>query len=99
MNLELRPLGRTGLLVSPFSLGTMEFGSKVDQSEAARLFDRAVEVGVIVIDTANVYSGGRSEEIVGQLLRKSATASSSLRNSRYAQTAKTRIPVARLVER
>lgn len=99
MNLELRPFGRTGLLVSPFFLGTMEFGSKVDQREAARLFDRAVEVGVNVIDTANVYAGGRSEEIVGQFLRESATASSSLRNSRYARTAKTRIPVARLVER
>ena len=70
MNLELRPFGRTGLLVSPFFLGTMEFASKVDQREAARLFDRAVEVGVNVIDTANVYAGGRSEEIVGQFLRE-----------------------------
>jgi len=70
MNLELRPFGRTGLLVSPFFLGTMEFGAKVDQSEAARLFDRAVEIGVNVIDTANVYAGGRSEEIVGQFIRE-----------------------------
>jgi aryl-alcohol dehydrogenase-like predicted oxidoreductase len=47
----------------------MEFGSRVDESEAARLFDRAVDVGVNMIDTANVYADGRSEEIVGRLIR------------------------------
>ena len=46
----------------------MEFGTKTSQVEAGRLFDRAVEAGITVIDTANVYAGGHSEEIVGRLI-------------------------------
>jgi aryl-alcohol dehydrogenase-like predicted oxidoreductase len=55
-------------MVSPFTLGTMEFGNKVDQTEAARLFSRTIDAGVSVVDTANVYAEGRSEEIVGRLI-------------------------------
>ena len=65
----LRPFGRTGLMISPFTLGSMEFGSKVDEAEAFRLLDRAFEVGVNAIDTANVYASGRSEETVRRLIR------------------------------
>ena len=61
MSMGLRPFGRTGLMVSPFTLGTMEFGNKVDQTEAARLFRRTIDAGVTVVDTANVYAEGRSE--------------------------------------
>jgi aryl-alcohol dehydrogenase-like predicted oxidoreductase len=68
MSMGLRPFGRTGLMVSPFTLGTMEFGNKVDQTEAARLFSRTIDTGVTVIDTANVYAEGRSEEIIGRLI-------------------------------
>jgi len=46
MNMRLRPFGRTGLMISPFTLGSMEFGSKVDPTEASRLLDRAIEAGV-----------------------------------------------------
>ena len=66
--MKLRPFGRTGLLVSPLSLGTMEFGGKVEESEAARLFDSSVAAGVNFVDTANVYASGRSEEILGRLI-------------------------------
>jgi aryl-alcohol dehydrogenase-like predicted oxidoreductase len=59
MSAGLRPFGRIGLMVSPFTLGTMEFGNKVDQTEAARLFSRTVDAGVTVV--ANVYAEGRSE--------------------------------------
>jgi aryl-alcohol dehydrogenase-like predicted oxidoreductase len=69
MSMVLRPFGRTGLMISPFTLGSMEFGSKVDEPEAFRLLDRAIEVGVNAIDTANVYTSGRSEEIVQRLIR------------------------------
>ena len=65
---DLRPLGRTGLHVSPLTLGTMEFGSKVEVTEAERIFAAAIDAGVNMVDTANVYAGGRSEEIVGQLI-------------------------------
>ena len=69
MSMVPRPFGRTGLMISPFTLGSMEFGSKVDEPEAFRLLDRAIEVGVNAIDTANVYASGRSEEIVRRLIR------------------------------
>jgi aryl-alcohol dehydrogenase-like predicted oxidoreductase len=68
MSIGLRPFGRTGLMVSPFTLGTMEFGSKVDETEASRLLNSAVEAGVNCVDTANVYASGRSEEILGRLI-------------------------------
>jgi aryl-alcohol dehydrogenase-like predicted oxidoreductase len=68
MSMALRPFGRTGLMISPFTLGSMEFGSKVDATEASRLLDRAIDVGVNAIDTANVYASGRSEEIVGRMI-------------------------------
>jgi aryl-alcohol dehydrogenase-like predicted oxidoreductase len=68
MSMGLRPFGRTGLMISPFTLGSMEFGSKVDATDASRLLDRAIEAGVIALDTANVYTSGRSEEIVGRLI-------------------------------
>jgi aryl-alcohol dehydrogenase-like predicted oxidoreductase len=68
MSMGLRPFGRTGLMVSPFTLGTMEFGSKVDETEASQLFNRAVDTGINIVDTANVYAAGRSEELAGRLI-------------------------------
>jgi aryl-alcohol dehydrogenase-like predicted oxidoreductase len=68
MNMAKRPLGRTGLMVSPFTLGSMEFGSKTSEGEATRLFDLAMDAGINVVDTANIYAGGLSEQIVGRLI-------------------------------
>jgi aryl-alcohol dehydrogenase-like predicted oxidoreductase len=68
MGMELRSFGRTGLMMSPLTLGTMEFGSKVDETETARLLESAVDIGVNSVDTANVYASGRSEEILGRLI-------------------------------
>ena len=73
-NVELRSFGRSGLKVSALSLGAMTFGESTtfmkgatsDDGEARRVFDMAVERGVNLIDTANVYSEGRSETLVGQ---------------------------------
>ena len=71
-------LGRTGLFVSELCLGTMTFGGTtgiwgqigtLGQDEADRLVARSLEAGVNFIDTADVYGGGRSEEITGQALR------------------------------
>ncbi|HEY4178313.1 MAG TPA: aldo/keto reductase [Kofleriaceae bacterium] len=70
-------LGNTGLFVSELCLGTMTFGGSgdfaaigdVQQSEADRIVARAVDAGINFIDTADRYSDGRSEQIVGQSLR------------------------------
>jgi aryl-alcohol dehydrogenase-like predicted oxidoreductase len=65
-----RRLGRTGVRVSPFALGAMMFGAfgNSDRAECARMVDMALDAGVNVIDTADIYSAGESEEIVGELL-------------------------------
>jgi aryl-alcohol dehydrogenase-like predicted oxidoreductase len=66
-----RPLGRSGLLVSPLSLGTMTFGIDrwgMERADAEAVFDAYVEAGGNLIDTADVYAGGRSEEMVGEII-------------------------------
>jgi aryl-alcohol dehydrogenase-like predicted oxidoreductase len=69
--MEYRTLGRTGIHVSTFCLGTMMFGSwgNPDPTECAAIVDLAIDAGVNFFDTADVYDGGRSEEILGQALR------------------------------
>jgi aryl-alcohol dehydrogenase-like predicted oxidoreductase len=64
--MEYRFLGRTGVRLSRLSLGTMSFGP--DEAEAAAMFHRCLEAGINHFDTADVYSGGRSEEILGRLV-------------------------------
>ncbi len=67
--MRFRQLGLTGVKVSALSFGTMSFGGDADEATAGRLFARAREAGVNFFDTADVYNGGRSEEILGRLLR------------------------------
>ncbi|MCP3820774.1 aldo/keto reductase [Streptomyces sp. A3M-1-3] len=72
----MRQLGRSGLLVSELSLGTMTLGGKngfqhmggLSVIEARRLIDTAADTGVNFIDTADMYSGGQSEEMLGAAL-------------------------------
>jgi aryl-alcohol dehydrogenase (NADP+) len=63
-----RPLGRSGLKVSPLWLGTMMFADQTDEPEAARMVDAAREAGLNAIDTADAYSKGESERMVGRLI-------------------------------
>ena len=72
------PLGRTGLFVSELCLGTMTFGGTdgiwgkigdLGQGDAERLVGQAIDAGINFIDTADVYSGGASEQITGQALK------------------------------
>src|SRR5688572_18878364 len=69
--MELRPLGRTGIQVSHLALGTMSFGvlGNPDHDDCARIVHRALDAGINVVDTADVYSAGESETIVGAALR------------------------------
>lgn len=65
-----RPLGRTGVHVSPLCLGTAAFGAQVDAPLGASLINRAMDAGINMIDTCDKYAAGRSEEIVGQALKE-----------------------------
>ena len=69
--MEQRTLGRTGVHVSPLCLGAMMFGAwgETDHDEAVRIIHRALDAGINFIDTADVYSRGESEEIVGKALK------------------------------
>src|SRR2546425_9721666 len=68
--MDLRTLGRTGVKVSPFCLGAMMFGAwgNPDHDESIRIIHRALDAGINFVDTADVYSAGESEEIVGKAL-------------------------------
>ena len=69
--MRYRPLGRTGIVVSEFCLGTMMLGEwgNTDESECHRMVHRALDAGINFIDTADEYSFGGSEEIVGRALK------------------------------
>ncbi len=66
--LEQRILNGTGLRVSRLALGTMTFGGQADEAASASMLDCAIEHGINFIDTANVYTRGESEAILGRLL-------------------------------
>src|SRR5216683_3131014 len=68
--MQMRVLGSTGVRVSPLCLGAMMFGGwgNPDHDESARIIHRALDAGINFIDTADVYSAGESEEIVGKAL-------------------------------
>jgi len=67
--MQYRFLGRTGLKVSELCLGTMTFGREADEATSFQIMDRFVAAGGNFLDTANVYSRGLSEEIIGRWLK------------------------------
>src|SRR5579862_7603251 len=68
--MDYRVLGRTGVRVSPLCLGAMMFGAfgNPDHEDSVRIIHRALDAGINFVDTADVYSAGESEEIVGKAL-------------------------------
>jgi aryl-alcohol dehydrogenase-like predicted oxidoreductase len=66
--MKLRRLGKTGILVSELCLGTMTFHWQVDEPTSHQMLDRFVDQGGNFLDTSNVYSSGKSEEIIGRWL-------------------------------
>jgi aryl-alcohol dehydrogenase-like predicted oxidoreductase len=69
--MEYRPLGRTGVQVSKLCLGTMMFGAwgNTDHDDSTSIIHAALDAGINFVDTADVYSAGESEEIVGKALK------------------------------
>jgi aryl-alcohol dehydrogenase-like predicted oxidoreductase len=66
--MQLKYLGRTGVLVSELCLGAMTFGREADEAASQGMLDRFLEAGGNFVDTANVYAEGRSEEVIGRWL-------------------------------
>lgn len=74
--MEYRKLGSTGIKISAFVLGTMQFGWRVDKEGSFKIMDKALELGINCFDTADIYSywaensyPGKSEEIIGEWLK------------------------------
>ena len=67
--MEYRQLGRSGLRVSVIGLGGNTFGRYADEAQTAAIIHQAVELGVTLVDTADIYNGGLSEELVGKAIR------------------------------
>jgi aryl-alcohol dehydrogenase-like predicted oxidoreductase len=65
-----RPLGRTGLYVSPICLGCDNFANPTSAEESSSIINCAIENGINLIDTANGYANGQSEEIIGRCLKE-----------------------------
>lgn len=68
--MDYRSLGRTGVKVSTLCLGCMMFGGKASAEDSYTIIDRALDAGINFLDTANVYSRGRSEEVTGAALKR-----------------------------
>ena len=91
--MEYRALGKSGLRISALTMGTMTFGGRggfasvgsTGLDEARRQVDMCLEAGVNLIDTADVYSGGLAEEIVGEVLKGRRDASRSTTRCRPAR--------------
>jgi aryl-alcohol dehydrogenase-like predicted oxidoreductase len=66
--MDYRLLGRTGVRVSPLCLGTMMFGAQTTEADSIRIIHKALDLGINFVDTADMYSTGESERIVGQSL-------------------------------
>ncbi len=67
--MNYRPLGRTGVLVSPLCLGAMNFGAATSEADSIEIIHAALDAGINFIDTADVYNGGQSEIVVGKALK------------------------------
>src|SRR3990170_3214066 len=67
--MEHRPLGRTGVQVSALCMGTMSFGGDADEAESEKMYRACRELGINFFDCADQYNKGRSEEILGKLMR------------------------------
>ncbi len=65
-NVDYRTLGRSGCAVSSLCLGTMTFGVETDEAGSHEQLDRFIDAGGTLVDTADVYGGGQSEEIIGR---------------------------------
>jgi len=68
--MDYRPLGRTGIKVSPLCLGAMMFGRRTEFEDGVAIIDKAISEGINFIDTANVYAIGVSEEVVGEAVQR-----------------------------
>src|ERR1035437_5303891 len=69
--MQYRQVGRSGLKITPICLGSMMFGGPTDEATSTRIVAKAREAGINFIDTADAYSNGNSEQVVGRAISNS----------------------------
>lgn len=69
MPMNYKNLGKSGLKVSSICLGTNNFGGQLSEKTSSEIISKAIDCGINVIDTANTYTAGKSEEIIGKAIR------------------------------
>lgn len=69
LSMNYRNLGKSGLKVSQLCLGTNNFGGQISEEASLKIVNKALDCGINVIDTANIYTGGKSEEIIGKAVK------------------------------
>ncbi len=67
--MKYKRLGKSGLKVSQICLGTNNFGGQIDEKDAVRIVRKAIDSGINLIDTANIYTNGKSEETIGKAMQ------------------------------
>src|SRR5512136_1884544 len=67
--MNYRNLGKSGLKVSQLCLGSNNFGGQINEEASLKIVNKALDCGINVIDTANIYTGGKSEEIIGKAVK------------------------------
>ena len=81
--MEYKELGNTGLHISKISLGTMNFGSKVDKETSKAILDTAFDLGINLFDTSNGYTQGKSESFIGNWLKTTKNRDEILLSSKF----------------
>jgi aryl-alcohol dehydrogenase-like predicted oxidoreductase len=67
--MNYRNLGKSGLKVSRICLGSNNFGGQINEEASIKIVNKAIDCGINIIDTANIYTGGKSEEIIGNAIK------------------------------
>jgi len=69
VSMNYRNLGKSGLKVSQLCLGTNNFGGQISEEASLKIVNKALDCGINAMDTANIYTGGKSEEIIGKAVK------------------------------
>lgn len=69
VSMDYRNLGQSGLKVSRICLGTNNFGGQINEETSIRIVNKALDCGINILDTANIYTGGKSEEVIGKAVK------------------------------
>ena len=81
--MEYKILGRTGVKVSSFCLGTDNFADPTPEKESIQILETAIDAGINLLDTGDVYADGEGERIIGKALQNNGKQQASMKNVKF----------------